>query len=77
MRHAVIHLQRLRASADIHAEPEPRERLLKDPLAEIAREEQRIVTRGRDRRQQPQLGYPHVLRLIHNDMAERLLVFAA
>ena len=73
MRGAIIDLERRRPAADVDAEPLPREGLLKDALSEIAGEEQRVRPLGRNRREEAQLGDAEVLRLVDDNVGERLV----
>jgi len=57
-------------SANIDTERFPRERLLKDPLPEIACEKQPIGSRCSDRSQETQLGNADILRLIDDSEIE-------
>ena len=63
--------KRVGAAANIDAESPPGERLLKDPLTEIAGEEQSVGPAGAERGQEPQFGNSHILRLIDDDEIER------
>ncbi len=69
---AIVDGERGRPAPHIDPEFLPRERLLEDALAKVAREEQGVGCRRRDRCQKPQLGHAEILRLVHHDMRERL-----
>ena len=58
VRGAVVDAQRRRAPADVDAERLPRERLLEDPLAEVAGEEQGVRPAAAERGQEAQLATP-------------------
>ncbi len=70
MRGSIVDFQGGGAPADVDAERLPGERLLEDALAEIAGEEEAVVARGRDCREQSQLGDAEVLRFVDDDMRE-------
>src|SRR6516225_8658565 len=70
VRRAVVDAERMRSAADINAEREPRERLLKDALSEIAGKEQAVRAVRSERREEPQFGDLDILRLIDNGKIE-------
>ena len=61
----------MRPAADVHAQRAPRERLLEDPLAEVAREEERVGPIAPEGGQKPRVGHADVLRLVHHREMER------
>src|SRR6516162_4059128 len=70
VRGAVVDAERVRSAADVNAEREPRERLLKDPLTQVAGKEQAVRAGANERREKPQFGDRDVLRLIDNGKIE-------
>jgi len=71
VRSAVVDPRGIGPAANIDAERPPRERLLEDPLAEIAGNEQTIGTIGGQRGQETQFGDADILRLVDDDEIER------
>ena len=61
---AVIHAQRARSAANVHAQGFPGEGLLEDSLAEVSGEEQSVWATGAERGEEPQVGDGEVLRLV-------------
>ena len=73
VRGSVVDLEGARTAANIDAKRLPRERLLKDALAEVAREEQRIGAVRCDRGEHPQFRHAKVLRFVDHGVGERLV----
>jgi len=67
---AVVDAQRRRATADIDAQRFPGKRLLEDPLADVACEEERVRTPRTERREETQLSDTYVLALIDDSIVK-------
>src|SRR5438132_8321887 len=70
VRRAVVDAQRVGPAANIDTERFPGEWLLKDPLTEIAGQEQPIGARGSDGGQKAQFGDADILRLVDDGEIE-------
>jgi hypothetical protein len=71
MRGPVVHAEGPGVPANVDAKCEPRERLLEDPLAQIAREEESVWSIRTERCEEAQMRDPHVLRLIYYGEVKR------
>ena len=71
VRGPVIDSQRGRTPPNIDAERLPGERLLKDPLAQVAGEEEAVRASRPESRQKSQLRNADILRLIHDGEFKR------
>ena len=74
VRRPVADPERPRPAADVDAERLPRERLLEDPLSEVAREEERVGPATRERREEAHVRDAQVLRFVDDGEVERTLV---
>ena len=72
LRSAVADFERVRPAPHIDAKARPGKRMLENPLAHVARQEQAICLRGRQSGEEPQLRRGEVLGFVDDDMVERL-----